>query len=77
MSDTVVVMDKRPHPANRHRRIFYNRRKTASWRISSASSISTCMRQGHVVGCFSRKFKCLDKGFAPMERWTCHPARGY
>ena len=69
MSDTVVVMD-----AGRIQQIgtpedIYNEPKNAFVAdfIGESNILDGIMHEDYVVEFFNRKFKCLDKGFAPME----------
>ena len=69
MSDTVVVMDK-----GRIQQIgtpddIYNEPKNAFVAdfIGESNILDGIMRADYVVEFFGRKFRCLDKGFAPDE----------
>ncbi len=69
MSDTVVVMD-----GGRIQQIgtpedIYNEPKNAFVAdfIGESNILDGIMHEDYVVEFFNRKFKCLDKGFAPME----------
>ena len=69
MSDTVVVMD-----GGRIQQIgtpedIYNEPKNAFVAdfIGESNIIDGIMHEDYVVGMYGRKFKCLDKGFAPGE----------
>ena len=69
MSDTIVVMD-----GGRIQQIgtpedIYNEPKNAFVAdfIGESNILDGVMHEDFVVEFFNRKFKCLDKGFAPME----------
>ena len=69
MSDTIVVMN-----AGRIQQIgspedIYNEPKNAFVAdfIGESNIIDGVMHEDYVVGMYGRKFKCLDKGFAPSE----------
>ncbi len=69
MSDTIVVMDQ-----GRIQQIgspidIYNEPKNAFVAdfIGESNILDGIMHEDYVVEFFNRKFKCLDKGFAPME----------
>ena len=69
MSDTVVVMDKGRIQQIGTPEDIYNEPKNAFVAdfIGESNILDGIMRADYVVEFFGRKFKCLDKGFAPME----------
>ena len=69
MSDTVVVMDKGRIQQIGSPEDIYNEPKNAFVAdfIGESNILDGIMHTDYVVEFFNRKFKCLDKGFAPME----------
>ncbi len=69
MSDTVVVMDKGRIQQIGTPEDIYNEPKNAFVAdfIGESNILDGIMHTDFVVEIFNRKFKCLDKGFAPME----------
>ena len=69
MSDTVVVMDGGKIQQIGTPEDIYNEPKNAFVAdfIGESNIIDGIMHEDYVVEFFNRKFKCLDKGFAPME----------
>ena len=69
MSDTVVVMDKGRIQQIGTPEDIYNEPKNAFVAdfIGESNILDGIMHEDYVVEFFNRKFKCLDKGFAPME----------
>ena len=69
MSDTVVVMDKGRIQQIGTPEDIYNEPKNAFVAdfIGESNILDGVMHEDYVVEFFNRKFKCLDKGFAPME----------
>ena len=69
MSDTVVVMDKGRIQQIGSPEDIYNEPKNAFVAdfIGESNILDGVMHADYVVEFFNRKFKCLDKGFAPME----------
>ena len=69
MSDTVVVMDKGRIQQIGSPEDIYNEPKNAFVAdfIGESNILDGIMHTDFVVEIFNRKFKCLDKGFAPME----------
>ncbi len=69
MSDTVVVMDKGRIQQIGSPEDIYNEPKNAFVAdfIGESNILDGIMHTDYVVEIFNRKFKCLDKGFAPME----------
>ena len=69
MSDTVVVMDKGRIQQIGTPEDIYNEPKNAFVAdfIGESNILDGIMHADFVVEIFNRKFKCLDKGFAPME----------
>ena len=69
MSDTVVVMDKGRIQHIGTPEDIYNEPKNAFVAdfIGESNILDGVMHEDYVVEFFNRKFKCLDKGFAPME----------
>ena len=69
MSDTVVVMDKGRIQQIGSPEDIYNEPKNAFVAdfIGESNILDGIMHTDFVVEFFNRKFKCLDKGFAPME----------
>ena len=69
MSDTIVVMDKGSIQQIGTPEDIYNEPKNAFVAdfIGESNIIDGIMHEDYVVGMYGRKFKCLDKGFAPGE----------
>ena len=69
MSDTVVVMDRGRIQQIGSPEDIYNEPKNAFVAdfIGESNILDGIMHTDFVVEIFNRKFKCLDKGFAPME----------
>ena len=69
MSDTVVVMDKGRIQQIGSPEDIYNEPKNAFVAdfIGESNILDGIMHADFVVEIFNRKFRCLDKGFAPME----------
>ena len=69
MSDTIVVMDQGKIQQIGTPEDIYNEPKNAFVAdfIGESNILDGIMHQDYVVEFFNRKFKCLDKGFAPME----------
>ena len=69
MSDTVVVMDRGRIQQIGTPEDIYNEPKNAFVAdfIGESNILDGIMHADYVVEIFNRKFKCLDKGFAPME----------
>ena len=69
MSDTVVVMDKGHIQQIGRPEDIYNEPKNAFVAdfIGESNILDGVMIEDYVVEFFGRKFKCLDKGFAPKE----------
>ena len=69
MSDTVVVMDQGRIQQIGTPEDIYNEPKNAFVAdfIGESNILDGIMHEDFVVEFFNRKFKCLDKGFAPME----------
>ena len=69
MSDTIVVMDKGCIQQIGTPEDIYNEPKNAFVAdfIGESNILDGIMHEDYVVEFFNRKFKCLDKGFAPME----------
>ena len=69
MSDTVVVMDKGRIQQIGSPEDIYNEPKNAFVAdfIGESNILDGIMHTDFVVEIFNRKFRCLDKGFAPME----------
>ena len=69
MSDTIVVMDKGKIQQIGKPEDIYNEPKNAFVAdfIGESNILDGIMHEDFVVEFFNRKFKCLDKGFAPME----------
>ena len=69
MSDTVVVMDGGRIQQIGSPEDIYNEPKNAFVAdfIGESNILDGIMYEDYVVEFFNRKFKCLDKGFAPME----------
>ena len=69
MSDTVVVMDKGRIQQIGTPEDIYNEPKNAFVAdfIGESNILDGIMHEDYVVEFFNRKFRCLDKGFAPME----------
>ena len=69
MSDTVVVMDGGKIQQIGTPEDIYNEPKNAFVAdfIGESNILDGIMHEDYVVEFFNRKFKCLDKGFAPME----------
>ena len=69
MSDTVVVMDKGRIQQIGSPEDIYNEPKNAFVAdfIGESNILDGVMHADYVVEIFNRKFKCLDKGFDPME----------
>ncbi|MBR4870111.1 MAG: ABC transporter ATP-binding protein [Oscillospiraceae bacterium] len=69
MSDTIVVMDEGKIQQIGSPEDIYNEPKNAFVAdfIGESNILDGIMHQDFVVEFFNRKFKCLDKGFAPME----------
>ena len=73
MSDTIVVMDNGRIQQIGKPEDIYNEPKNAFVAdfIGESNILDGIMHTDFVVEIFNRKFRCLDKGFAPME-----PVRG-
>ena len=69
MSDTIVVMDKGHIQQIGRPEDIYNEPKNAFVAdfIGESNILDGVMIEDYVVEFFGRKFKCLDKGFAPKE----------
>ena len=69
MSDTIVVMDQGKIQQTGTPEDIYNEPKNAFVAdfIGESNILDGIMHEDYVVEFFNRKFKCLDKGFAPME----------
>ena len=69
MSDTVVVMDRGRIQQIGTPEDIYNEPKNAFVAdfIGESNILAGIMRADYVVEFFGRKFRCLDKGFAPDE----------
>ena len=69
MSDTIVVMDRGSIQQIGTPEDIYNEPKNAFVAdfIGESNILDGIMHEDYVVEFFNRKFKCLDKGFAPME----------
>jgi spermidine/putrescine transport system ATP-binding protein len=69
MSDTIVVMDQGKIQQIGTPEDIYNEPKNAFVAdfIGESNILDGIMHEDFVVEFFNRKFKCLDKGFAPME----------
>ena len=69
MSDTIVVMDQGRIQQIGTPEDIYNEPKNAFVAdfIGESNILDGIMHEDFVVEFFNRKFKCLDKGFAPME----------
>ena len=69
MSDTIVVMDQGKIQQIGTPEDVYNEPKNAFVAdfIGESNILDGVMHEDYVVEFFNRKFKCLDKGFAPME----------
>ena len=69
MSDTVVVMDRGRIQQIGTPEAIYNEPKNAFVAdfIGESNILDGIMRADYVVEFFGRKFRCLDKGFAPDE----------
>ena len=69
MSDTVVVMDRGRIQQIGSPEDIYNEPKNAFVAdfIGESNILDGIMHADFVVEIFNRKFRCLDKGFAPME----------
>ena len=69
MSDTIVVMDQGRIQQIGTPEDIYNEPKNAFVAdfIGESNILDGIMHEDYVVEFFNRKFKCLDKGFAPME----------
>ena len=69
MSDTIVVMDQGRIQQIGTPEDIYNEPKNAFVAdfIGESNILDGVMHEDYVVEFFNRKFKCLDKGFAPME----------
>ena len=69
MSDTIVVMDQGRIQQIGAPEDVYNEPKNAFVAdfIGESNILDGVMYEDYVVEFFNRKFKCLDKGFAPME----------
>ena len=69
MSDTIVVMDQGRIQQIGAPEDVYNEPKNAFVAdfIGESNILDGVMHEDYVVEFFNRKFKCLDKGFAPME----------
>ena len=69
MSDTIVVMDQGKIQQIGTPEDVYNEPKNAFVAdfIGESNILDGIMHEDYVVEFFNRKFKCLDKGFAPME----------
>ena len=69
MSDTIVIMDQGRIQQIGSPEDVYNEPKNAFVAdfIGESNILDGIMHEDYVVEFFNRKFKCLDKGFAPME----------
>ena len=69
MSDTIVVMNEGKIQQIGTPEDIYNEPKNAFVAdfIGESNIIDGIMHEDYVVGMYGRKFKCLDKGFAPGE----------
>ena len=69
MSDTIVVMNAGKIQQIGSPEDIYNEPKNAVVAdfIGESNIIDGVMHEDYVVGMYGRKFKCLDKGFAPSE----------
>jgi len=69
MSDTIVVMDQGRIQQTGTPEDIYNEPQNAFVAdfIGESNILDGIMHEDYVVEFFNRKFKCLDKGFAPME----------
>jgi len=69
MSDTIVVMDQGKIQQIGSPEDIYNEPENAFVAdfIGESNILDGIMHEDFVVEFFNRKFKCLDKGFAPME----------
>ena len=69
MSDTIVVMDQGRIQQIGTPEDVYNEPKNAFVAdfIGESNILDGVMHEDYVVEFFNRKFRCLDKGFAPME----------
>ena len=69
MSDTIVVMDQGKIQQIGTPEDVYNEPKNAFVAdfIGESNILDGVMHEDYVVEFFYRKFKCLDKGFSPME----------
>ena len=69
MSDTIVVMDQGRIQQIGTPEDVYNEPKNAFVAdfIGESNILDGIMHEDYLVEFFNRKFKCLDKGFAPME----------
>ncbi len=69
MSDTIVVMNAGKIQQIGSPEDIYNEPKNAFVAdfIGESNIIDGVMHEDYVVGMYGRKFKCLDKGFAPGE----------
>ena len=69
MSDTIVVMDQGRIQQIGAPEDIYNEPKNAFVAdfIGESNILDGVMHEDYVVEFFNRKFKCLDRGFAPME----------
>ena len=69
MSDTIVVMDQGKIQQIGTPEDVYNEPKNAFVAdfIGESNILDGVMHEDYVVEFFNRKFKCLDKGFQPME----------
>ncbi len=69
MSDTIVIMDQGKIQQIGTPEDVYNEPKNAFVAdfIGESNILDGVMHEDYVVEFFNRKFKCLDKGFAPME----------
>ena len=69
MSDTIVVMDQGKIQQIGRPEDIYNEPKNAFVAdfIGESNILDGIMHEDYVVEFFNRKFRCLDKGFAPME----------
>ena len=69
MSDTIVVMDQGRIQQIGTPEDIYNEPQNAFVAdfIGESNILDGIMHEDYLVEFFNRKFKCLDKGFAPME----------
>ncbi len=69
MSDTIVVMDKGVIQQIGTPEMIYNEPKNAFVAdfIGESNILDGIMHEDYVVEFFGRKFRCVDKGFAPHE----------